>query len=453
MRYKLLFLSFFLVYPLFAQQALFQQKDRICFVGNSITHGGDFHHNILLFQMTRFPFVRVDFFNNGISGDVTGGILKRMESDILVHRPTYCIIMIGMNDVRRNLYGSQPTQNADTLTLRKNALDLYKKNLEEIVKIFLSKNIKVILQKPSIYDQTAILKTANNFGVNDALKECADFGQDLANKYQLRTVDYWSIMTELNEKMQKADPSISIVGNDRVHPGAAGHLVMSYQFLKTLEFPKLVSSIEVKKKKTNCQNCEIADFKRDNELISFSVLEKSLPFPIVENQKKAMELISFMDDLNQEVLQVAKLSKGNYQLKIDNIEIGNFSENDLKKGVNLAQYENTPQYQQALAVRKTLTKLWDDEANLRTIKWTEFSHMSDFEAKNDLEAARKYLDKRFDEKYKMMGNANYYKSQFDKYFVVKPQEQFFINESEELKNKAFQEAVPVKHLFQLQKIK
>jgi lysophospholipase L1-like esterase len=452
MRYISLFIFFFLVYPIFAQQALFQQNNRICFVGNSITHGGDFHHNILLFQMTRFPFVRVDFFNNGISGDITGGILKRMESDIFVHRPTHCIIMIGMNDVRRNLYGSQPTQNVDTLTLRKNALNLYKKNLEEIVKIFLSKNIKVILQKPSIYDQTAILKTANNFGVNDALKECADFGQTLADKNQLKTVDYWSIMTELNKNLQKADPSVSIVGNDRVHPGAVGHLVMSYQFLKSLEFPKLVSSIEIKKDKTKCQNCEIADFKRDTKKIIFSVLEKSLPFPIVENQKKATELVNFMNDLNQEVLQVAKLSKGNYQLKIDNIEIGTFSENELKKGINLAQFENTPQYRQALAVRKTLTKLWDDEANLRTIKWTEFSHMNEFAVKNDLEAARKYLEKRFDEKYKLMSNASYYKSQFDKYFVVKPQEQLYINESEALKNKAFQEAVPVKHLFQLQKI-
>jgi lysophospholipase L1-like esterase len=452
MKHKLLLLIFFTISKTFGQDSFLGNNDRVCFVGNSITHGGDFHHNILLYQITRFPNTRVEFFNNGISGDVTSGILKRMESDILVHRPTHCVIMIGMNDVRRNLYGSQFTQNADTLSLRKNALDLYKKNLEEIVKIFLSKNIKVILQKPSIYDQTAVLKTANNLGVNDALKECADFGQTLADKYQLKTVDYWSIMTELNKKLQKENPSASIVGNDRVHPGAVGHLVMAYQFLKTLEFPQLVSSIEINKKKTNCQNCEITDYKRENNKLSFSVLEKSLPFPIIENQKMAVELVNFMDDLNKEILLITKLSKGNYQLKIDDIEVGTFSNEDLKKGINLAQYEKTPQYQQSLAVRKTLTKLWEDEANLRTIKWTEFSHMGEFEAKNDLEAARKYLDKRFDEKYKSMSNASYYKSQFDKYFVVKPNENQFLNDSETLKNQAFQEAIPVKHVFQLQKM-
>ena len=39
-----------------SQVSLFFKKgDRVCFVGNRITHGGRFHHNIYLYQVTRFP--------------------------------------------------------------------------------------------------------------------------------------------------------------------------------------------------------------------------------------------------------------------------------------------------------------------------------------------------------------------------------------------------------------
>jgi lysophospholipase L1-like esterase len=441
---RIILLAFFLLLhlPSFSQKSFFNPDDRICFVGNSITHAGDFHHNILLYQITRFPNIRVDFFNNGISGDVTSGILKRMESDILIHKPTHCIIMIGMNDVRRNLYGKTPTQNTDTLELRKKALDIYKKNLDEIVNIFLSKQIKVILQKPSIYDQTAVLKTFNNLGVNDALKDCADFGESLAQKYNLKTVDYWTILRNINDQRQKENPNFTIIGNDRVHPGAVGHLVMATQFLKTIDSPKLVSSIIIGKKKNDCENCQLSDLRKQNDAISFSVLENSLPFPVIENQKKALNLVAFTDDLNQQNIQFSKISKGIYQLTIDSVIVGTFTHTSLKKGINLAQYEATPQYQQALSVRKILEKLWEKESNLRTIKWTEYSHMSEFKEVNNLDVARKYLDQRFTDRYKMLDNAGYYKSQFDKYFVVKPNEKQYLYELEELKNKVFQQAIP-----------
>ena len=85
----------------------FPSGSRVCFVGNSITNNGEFHHNILLYHLTRYPKENVSFFNCGISGDVTSGILSRMDDDILVHQPTHIVLMIGMNDVKRSLYDEQ----------------------------------------------------------------------------------------------------------------------------------------------------------------------------------------------------------------------------------------------------------------------------------------------------------------------------------------------------------
>ena len=197
-------------------------------MGNSITSNGEFLHNILLYYITRFPDQPVNFYNCGISGDVTGGVINRMEDDILVHQPTHAVVMLEMNDVNRSLYGSKTTTNADTLRRREDAINAYKVNLEKIANIFHSNNVNVILEKPSIYDQSAKLPGANNYGVNDALKTCADFIGTLAEKYKLPTSDYWSLMEQINRDMQKKDPAATITGPDRVHPASAGHFVMAY---------------------------------------------------------------------------------------------------------------------------------------------------------------------------------------------------------------------------------
>jgi endoglucanase len=77
----------------------FEKNARVVFVGNSITHGGMFHNNILLYHVTRFPHKNILTFNCGVSGDVTWGVLDRMEEDILINKPTHAVIMLGMNDV------------------------------------------------------------------------------------------------------------------------------------------------------------------------------------------------------------------------------------------------------------------------------------------------------------------------------------------------------------------
>lgn len=50
---------------------------------------------------------------------------------------------------------------------------------------------------------------------------------------------------------------------------------------------------------------------------------------------------------------VCELNNGNYQLKINYVTIGNFTDAELKHGVNRANYGNTPHYVQSLAIKQT----------------------------------------------------------------------------------------------------
>lgn len=453
MKIKISFLLLFFTLITQAQEkTFFNAGERVCFVGNSITSNAEFYHDILLYHLTRFPQQSLSFYNCGISGNVTQDVINRLDYDILIHNPTSAVIMLGMNDVKRDIYGQNPCSNADTLRLRKKAIDLYKMNLEIIINLFLSKNIKVILQKPSIYDQTAVLPKANNLGVNDALKTCADFVGELGEKYKLPTVDYWTIMTDLNLKMQQANPSATLIGSDRVHPGSVGHLIMAYQFLKTENAPRYISKIVISKNKrksaTKSVNCEISSASIENNKATFTVKESSLPFPIVKAQREALELIPFVDEMNVELVQVSGLIAGDYKLRIDGELIGSFSNKQLNEGINLATSATTPQYKQAMKVRDVLWEQRAVVAKLRTLKLIECN--AEFQRcpnKTDLSVVEVYMDSVF-------STANYinpyFKGQLKNYLTYKPNEKELEDSAILLREKAQQLVQPIAHTYTIE---
>jgi lysophospholipase L1-like esterase len=453
MKIKIVHLLFFFTLIVQAQEkTFFSAGEKVCFVGNSITSNAEFYNDILLYHLTRFPQQSLSFYNCGISGNITQDVINRLDDDILIHNPTSVVIMIGMNDVKRELYGQNPSINADTLRMRVEAIDIYKINLEKIVNSFLSKNIKVILQKPSIYDQTVILPKANNLGVNDALKSCADFVGDLGKKYKLPTVDYWTIMTHLNQKMQKENPSATLIGSDRVHPGPVGHLVMAYQFLKTEKAPKYVSKIVItnnkRKSAAKSENCEIIIASIQKNKAAFTVKEGSLPFPIVKAQVEALALVPFVEELNVELLQVPDLISGSYKLKIDGELIGSFSNKQLKEGINLANNATTPQNKQAMKVRDVLWELRAVVAKSRTLKLIEYN--AEFKRcsnKTDLSVVELYMDSVFS----TVKYINpYFKGQLKNYLIYKPQEKELENSANSLREKAQQLVQPTSHSYKIE---
>lgn len=430
---------------------VFKSGDRVCFVGNSITQAGDFHHNISLFYATRFPEREITFFNAGISGDATQGVINRLDQDVFIHDPHYVIIMIGMNDISRNLY-AKDIKNPENDFRKQQALQTYKSNLDSIIRIILSKNIKIVLQKPSIYDQTVVLERFNNYGANDALKICADYMGELAQKYKIPFVDYWTIMSDINKQIQRTDSSATVIGPDRVHPSAPGHFVMSYQFLKSAFSSSVVSSLIIKRSKKKTVkvsiNCEIKALSRKNGILSVQYKEKALPYPVRDDQLKALNWTDFIHDFNQQLLIIESLKTGNYQLKIDEEFIAYFTHQELEKGVNLANYF-TPQMKQAIQIREKFNELWKVEANQRTIKHIEFMHLKDFEFKSDLNKTKIFLDSLHRHKYSGASYSTYLKTQFDKYVILKPSEYLFSEQIASLRKQVYQLNKPVIHHIQI----
>lgn len=420
---KLIFLpvlSFFLVTTAVAQKKIvFPDKANVCFVGNSITQNGEYLHYIRTFYATRFPEKQVNFFNCGISGDVTGGILNRLEGDIMIHRPDYAVIMIGMNDVNRPLYSAKRA-NEDSIEYKKQqALLTYKTNLEKIIRYFLDKKVKVILQKPSIYDQTAAGPTENLKGANDALATCAGYMQSFADHFKLPIVDYQTIMLEINKQWQQKDSTATIVGKDRVHPGSPGHFVMGWQFLYTTlgTTPVAVIAIDAESKKPYAVNAKVDHLMVSPSMVAFEYLPKGLPFYVSPDAQPALSAVPFTNTLNQELLQVRGLAPGNYQVFINQTLVTHTSATKLQQGLDLSTL-NTPQRQQAQQVTDLCWQYRNTENEIRMLKLVEFRYLAKYEHASNADSALAYVGRQ-------LANptpTNFPKAAYEKYVANKRNE-------------------------------
>lgn len=374
-RTTLIFLFFFSLTTFASEPVKLSDGDKICFIGNSITHGGMYHAYLQTYCATRYPEIRLEFINCGISGDNAGGMLRRFEKDVLAHNPDYAFLMTGMNDVNHSLY-AEPDADSATLSLREKALESYFVQTEKLALKLIENKIQPIFMTPSIYDQTAEMDRKNKPGVNDALAICALHIRKLAEKYDAPLVDLFACMNEINLRGQESDPTFTIVGPDRVHPGAPGHLIMAFEIIKSIFPEDEVPGIELSAKK----------------LMVFEVLEHALPFPLEKDLKPVVKFIPWYAEYNREMLTVKKLKRGNYTLQIDEVEIGSFSSGELKSGINLSAYSNSPQYLQADSIMDLCFEYNRVQNRLRVLYMIEFRDLRDYEGDGSLADKKAYLE-------------------------------------------------------------
>jgi lysophospholipase L1-like esterase len=79
----------------------------VIFLGNSITSGTDWN------ELLQMPEAR----NRGISGDITFGVLERLD-EVIVGKPAKVFILIGINDISRNIPDSVILANQEKMIRR-----------------------------------------------------------------------------------------------------------------------------------------------------------------------------------------------------------------------------------------------------------------------------------------------------------------------------------------------
>ncbi len=432
--------------------AQFEDGDVVCFIGDSITHSRKYHSYVYDYYLTRFPERRIRFVNCGIAGDSAGGAVWRFDWDILPTDPDVVCIMFGMNDVSRGLYGKTHPDEAN-LAARRVALDRHRENqLALAQKLKAAFDPRFVFITPSPYDDTAQIDMENLFGVNAALATCGEYARELAAEIDGGVADFNGPMTALNLEHQKQDPSFTIVGPDRVHPGDVGMLVMAYLFLKAQQVPAVVSHLALDGETGRveaCENAQVSNVAVRPEGLEFDYLQNALPFPVEPGAAGALELVPFTAELNRETFAVRLKREGTCRLLIDGEEVGRYTSGELGAGVNLAANAHTPQYRQAQALHAVNERRRGLEVRLRSHAQVKMMLLRAEVEEADKAAVRAYFD---DFLAKNSSNAGYFRSQFDNYLRTGPERQQIEAQLEELLQQLWRQNRPVSHHYQIVRV-
>jgi len=200
----------------------FPNGARVCFVGDSITHRGLYIAHIVAHYRKHFPDSRVEFYDCGISGGNLGNSIKVFNEDTAIYEPTHVVLMIGVNDSKRNLLAEPASRERyDELRL---AYDNYRKNLEHFYKITKDKGIELILCTPAPYDEYNKEGNQPFNGGYALIQGYASCVKAFANENGIPLCDYHAEMT-------RAIQTETLYAPDRVHPTDRGHYVMAKIFL------------------------------------------------------------------------------------------------------------------------------------------------------------------------------------------------------------------------------
>jgi len=163
-------------YPLLTRQfkSFAHSSKDIVFLGNSITFGVDWY------ELLQEPNAR----NRGISGDITFGVLQRLQ-EVIDGKPAKLFILIGINDITRNV--------PDSLIIRN-----HKKIIERVqagspgTKIFLQSILPV---NDSFPQHKSIAGKSNKvLEINRALKE-------VAREYHVNYIDLHTAFCDKEGKL------------------------------------------------------------------------------------------------------------------------------------------------------------------------------------------------------------------------------------------------------------
>ncbi len=323
-------------------------NDRVVFYGDSITDGGAYCRYVESFVLTRFPNLAISYLNAGWSGDrVTGGgggsIDQRLERDVISRKPTVVTIMLGMNDGGNRSFDDK-------------LFNLYQTGYEHIVQKLKAALplARLVLIKPSAYDDVNVPPSFPG-GYNSVLLKYSDYVDQLGKENGCLVVDFNAPIVDMLTKAKGYDAETAKrLIPDRIHPEPAGHLVMAEALLKAWGAPTLVSYVELDANRgaiVDRKGASVRELKFDRGA-SWVEEEECLPFPLeYKNPRVALAIRSAgaMTDLNKEGIRVRGLTAPAYKLRVDDVEVAEFSRQQLEDGIELSSYD-TPMTRQAWSV-------------------------------------------------------------------------------------------------------
>jgi lysophospholipase L1-like esterase len=299
------------------------------------------------FILTRYPQLRVTFWNAGVPGDTvyggyTGDLPTRMKRDVFPHQPTVITIMLGMND---GYY----------MAFDQKYLEVFKEGCRKLLDSIQTgaPAARVTLISPTPYDE--VTHGTEFAQYNDVVSRYSATVKELATSSHLRFSDFNQVETDLlNAGMRKNSSLAALLVPDRIHPADASHWVMAAALARSWGLSPVVSELQLDvaaKKAVSTENTQIADLEVGEAELHWTQTDDALPLPLSLDDGMIQFALSVSDlaAIDQQLLLIKGLPAARYTLRIDEKKIATFTREQLSSGVNLALYA-TPMESQAKGV-------------------------------------------------------------------------------------------------------
>jgi lysophospholipase L1-like esterase len=335
------------VAPSHGQELVLHENDRVVFYGDSITAQRLYTRFVEDFILTRYPQLRVTFWNAGVPGDTvyggyTGDLPTRMKRDVFPHQPTVITIMLGMND---GYY----------MAFDQKYLEVFKEGCRKLLDSIQTgaPAARVTLISPTPYDE--VTHGTEFAQYNDVVSRYSATVKELATSSHLRFSDFNQVETDLlNAGMRKNSSLAALLVPDRIHPADASHWVMAAALARSWGLSPVVSELQLDvaaKKAVSTENTQIADLEVGEAELHWTQTDDALPLPLSLDDGMIQFALSVSDlaAIDQQLLLIKGLPAARYTLRIDEKKIATFTREQLSSGVNLALYA-TPMESQAKGV-------------------------------------------------------------------------------------------------------
>ena len=355
-------------------------------MGDSITHMGNYNVFLYHYYSTRHPGSNIRILNRGISGSKSQHQMFRLEMEALnPDDPFYgecdeIMLMVGMNDIGAGatvwpLGKLKDEEYLEMYPELQGKIDNCIANIEEVVQHCISKDKKITLVTPSLHDEHESFATV--FGTNYGLGILSEGIKELGEKYNVPVLDVYKASNLYTDRIRTENPEATtvITETDSTHPDGPGGYLLGYIFARAQETSTTVASVEIDASTTsvNAENAEVSDVNASSSFVSYEYLPKALPlYAEAAGYKYVKDFgVDITNTMNREMIKVSNLADGIYSVKMDDTEIGKYTDDELLNGINIAELANNPGQIQSKNTFDIVTKIGDLESNYRVIKFVE----------------------------------------------------------------------------------
>lgn len=311
-----------------AKKAQLKKGDRIAIAGDSITQQLIYSKFIETYLRACRPDLDVKVIQLGWGGERAPGFLRRMDNDLLLWKPDLVTLCYGMND------GSY-TKYTDVIG------KTYENAMREIVERLKKAGATVIVGSPGVVDSITYKRPAAPAAVyNENLGKLGEIDRKIASDFGMPFADLHNPMMDTMKKAQAAyGNKYHFAGADGVHPGANGHLVMAYAFLKAMGLDGNIGTVTV-----DCKGkTEASDGHKVISSSNGKIEVESSRYPFCFSGEKdspngtvsILPYVPFQNELNRFMLVVKNLPAEKAEIKWGNNK-KTFTKEQLEKGINLA---------------------------------------------------------------------------------------------------------------------